>query len=117
MLTLLLLTALIEAVTCWFRFGLDLQSTRDTAWLARFTLGLRVHHGYVGGAMMLACPMLPTGPLYAGALLVGGALAVSDLIHHYCVLWPITGRPEFHIVYPESRLARVRDRYRLNRQS
>lgn len=109
LLIVLLLTALIEAVTCWCRFGLDLQSTRDTAWLARFTLGLRVHHGYVGAAMMLVCPLIPAGPIYTLMLAGGAAMVISDLIHHYCVLWPITGRPEFHVVYPDSRLARWRD--------
>ena len=47
------LTLLIEAVTCAFRWGLDLQSTRDTSFLAPLTFGVRIHHGYVGAASAL----------------------------------------------------------------
>ena len=44
----LLLAAAIELVTVMLRFGFDMQSTRDTAWLAPFTFGFRIHHGYFG---------------------------------------------------------------------
>ncbi|MCC6682807.1 MAG: hypothetical protein IT445_18055 [Phycisphaeraceae bacterium] len=107
-LTVLLLTVFIEALTCCLRFGFDLQSTRDTTWLARFTFGLRIHHGYVGLFMMCLSPLLPLGLLHSTLLLSGAALFISDIIHHYGVLWPIVGRPEFHLVYPDSRLDRWR---------
>ena len=43
------------------------------------------------------------GPAQAAAwmVIVGLALIKSDLIHHFLVLWPITGRHEFDLVYPE----------------
>jgi hypothetical protein len=28
-------------------------------------------------------------------------LIFSDLAHHFIVLWPITGSPEFDIIYPD----------------
>lgn len=31
---------------------------------------------------------------------VGVGLLSSDLIHHFLVLWPMTGSPDFDLVYP-----------------
>ena len=50
----LLLALLIEVVTLFCRFRCGLVATRDTRLLRRFTLGLRVHHGYVGVLMAVA---------------------------------------------------------------
>jgi hypothetical protein len=36
----------------------------------------------------------------AAALVLGIALLASDLIHHFAILWPLTGTPEFHLKYP-----------------
>ena len=33
-------------------------------------------------------------------LLVGVGLFVSDMVHHFVVLWLATGSPEFDIRYP-----------------
>ena len=52
-LAVVLATLIIEAVTCGLRFGLGLQSGRDTSALARWTLGLRIHHGYVGVVLLM----------------------------------------------------------------
>ena len=98
------LTALIEAVTVLFRFGLRLESTKDTAstigWL---TGGIRVHHGYIGLLLILiAAAVLRRWPLSWGRwlLIVGIAMVFSDLVHHFLILWPIVGSPEFHLFYP-----------------
>ena len=32
---------------------------------------------------------------------IGLAMIVSDLMHHFLVLWPITGDPKFDLVYPD----------------
>lgn len=95
------LTAVFEAVTCAFRFGLDLQSTRDTGFLARFTGGIRIHHGYVGA--VASCAALPGGSAFLAtwALRIGLALLVSDLIHHFIVLHWTTGDHQFDLVYPQ----------------
>lgn len=95
------LTLAFEAVTILFRFGLGLESTRDTAsTIGVITFGLRIHHGYLGVVGVLVAPFLPRGP---GRMLwiLGWALVLSDLAHHFLVLWPIVGDPEFHIWYPQ----------------
>jgi hypothetical protein len=98
----LIAAAAFEAVTLLFRFGLGLQSTRDTRWLRRWTGGLRIHHGYVGAAALPASLLAPVPPLIADAgVVVAGALIVSDLVHHFLVLWPLTGSPQFDLTYGE----------------
>jgi hypothetical protein len=92
---------LIEALTCVLRFGLRLQSTRDTGFLGRFTLGYRVHHGYLGllALLVATCPLLRR-QVRRWAVRVGLALLLSDLLHHFVVLWIATGSPQFDLVYP-----------------
>jgi hypothetical protein len=95
---------LIEAVTVLLRFGLQLEATRDTSsTLGRLTGGIRIHHGYVGLlVVVVAAAMLSRRPLLGRWLLVVGcALVASDLVHHFLVLWPIVGDPEFYLVYPQ----------------
>ena len=101
LLWILALTILFEGVTCFFRFGLDMQSTKDTGFLKTLTFGLRIHHGYVGVLMVGVAYLMPTtSPFRGWVLRVGAALVVSDLVHHFLVLWPITGDPHFDLVYP-----------------
>ncbi|MEM1355138.1 MAG: hypothetical protein AAGH88_09670 [Planctomycetota bacterium] len=104
----LALTLAFELVTVLFRFGFKLQATRDTArYVARWSRGLRIHHGYwgvplslIGLALLLLLP--GAVQLAAWAIVIGLALIKSDLIHHFLVLWPITGHHEFHLVYPKT---------------
>jgi hypothetical protein len=97
----LALAAAIELVTLAARFGLRLQSTRDTAWLARFTFGLRIHHGYIGALLVLAAHALPVSARARWiGLVLGWALVVSDAVHHLIVLWWFTGSPQFDLFYP-----------------
>jgi hypothetical protein len=50
----LVLTITLELITLALRFGARLESTRDTAsTIGRLTFGLRIHHGYVGLAIIL----------------------------------------------------------------
>jgi len=98
-----LLTAAVEAVTVVLRFGFKLQATRDTAsTLGVLTFGVRVHHGYIGAALILVsllhARMRPA--LCRWILVLGAALLCSDMIHHFAVLWPVVGSPEFHLLYP-----------------
>ncbi|MEM9345556.1 MAG: hypothetical protein AAGB26_02950 [Planctomycetota bacterium] len=103
----IVLTVLFEAITVLFRFGFKLQATRDTAkYFARWTRGFRVHHGYWGVPLLaLGVALLGTsiGPMMAAAwiTILGLALIKSDLVHHFLVLWPITGSHDFDLVYPE----------------
>ncbi len=101
------LTIVFEAVTILFRFGFKIEATRDTAkYVARWTRGLRIHHGYWGVPLLILGTMalaLSVGPAQASAWLVilGLALIKSDLMHHFLILWPITGSHDFHLVYPQ----------------
>ncbi|MEQ9406294.1 MAG: hypothetical protein RIK87_01155 [Fuerstiella sp.] len=98
------LTVAIEAFTCLLRFGLRLQSTRDTAsTIGHLTCGLRIHHSYIGGVLMLVACWL--WDRYSAAswwlLAIGLGLFFSDMIHHFMVLWILEGSPQFDLVYPD----------------
>ena len=96
----LVLAVIFEAVTVGFRFGLNLQSTRDTAAIGGWTFGLRVHHGYIGLFLVPLAWCFPRGIRHA-LWMIGIGLIVSDLMHHFLVLWPITGEPQFDFIYPD----------------
>jgi hypothetical protein len=94
------LALLIEALTIVLRFGFLLESTRDTAAsIGVYTLGLRVHHGYIGLLLVPLGWCFPRGLRHA-VWIVGFGLLFSDLIHHFIVLWLIVGSPQFDFVYP-----------------
>ncbi len=96
----LIAAVVIEAVTIAMRFGLRLESTRDTSSsIGMLTLGLRVHHGYIGLLLLPLGWCFPLGIRHA-LWIIGVGLIVSDLMHHFLVLWPITGSPQFDFVYP-----------------
>ncbi len=99
----MLLAVAIESFTMWTRFGLGLQSTRDTTLVARVSLGIRIHHGYVGLLILfVAWAFFNRHPGLCKALsMIALALVFSDLAHHFLVLWPITGDPQFDLVYPK----------------
>jgi hypothetical protein len=97
-----LLAILVEMVTLLFRFGFGLQATRDTASsVGMLTGGVRIHHGYFGVVLILVAATLWRGKGHAARwmLVLGIALLASDLIHHFAVLWPLTGTPEFNLTY------------------
>ena len=96
------LAAVIELFTCFVRFGLGLQSTRDTSWIAGLTFGYRIHHGYIGVAILVAAiAFFRRSSRYRyGMLILGFGLIFSDLFHHFAVLWPLTGSPQFDFRYP-----------------
>jgi len=53
LLEILLLTAVIEIITCVGRFGFKLRS-RDFKW------PVRIHHGYFGIVILLICFFVPS---------------------------------------------------------
>lgn len=89
-------------LTVWLRFSMNMQSTRDTVWFSTLTFGYRVHHGYVGLLVLILVALLwGRWPFICrGLAALGIALVLSDLIHHFLILWPITGSPQFDLVYP-----------------
>ena len=97
---IVVLSIAFEVITAILRFGFGLQATRDTTFISKITLGIRVHHGYVGVLILLiSWTMVEPEHTHNLLLIIGGALVLSDLIHHFLVLWPITGNPEFHLTY------------------
>lgn len=97
------LAALIEIVTITMRFGFDLQSTRDTVFLARLTFGYRIHHGYFGCLFAAGSLFVSNTGLKNALLILGFGLIISDIVHHFAVLWPMTGDHQFHIRYTDYR--------------
>ena len=100
----LMLTLAIELFTLILRFGLGLDATRDTAsTIGRITGGIRIHHGYVGLLLMGLGALLRQRKLTCARWLwvIGTALLLSDLIHHFALLWPLMNDPMFHLVYPD----------------
>lgn len=96
-------TVAVELICVVFRFGLGKDSTTSTAsTIGVLTMGIRIHHGYIGALMVPVGIAADAGPNSWGrwVLVVGAALFASDLIHHFLVLWPITGSPDFDWVYP-----------------
>ena len=101
LLWVLAMTVVIEAVTCLFRFGFRLEMTRNTSWISALTFGIRIHHGYFGVILCLASmTLMRSSPLGRFGLRLGAALILSDLVHHYAILWPIVGSPQFDLTYP-----------------
>jgi hypothetical protein len=96
----LILAIVFEAITIGFRFGLNLQSTRDTAAIGAWTCGLRIHHGYIGLLLLPLAWCFPLGLRHALWLIAIG-LIFSDLAHHFLVLWPFVGDPQFDLYYPD----------------
>lgn len=91
-----------EIITCVLRFGFALESTRDTAsTIGRLTLGVRIHHSYIGIASIAVAFWLeqrfPRSSFHL--LAIGIGLFISDMIHHFVVLWMITGNPQFDLFY------------------
>jgi hypothetical protein len=92
---------LIEAITVVLRFGLRLESTRDTGVIGRFTFGLRIHHGYIGLLLAPIALCIPNRSVRNLLLILAIGLVLSDSFHHFLVLWPLTGSPQFDLVYPQ----------------
>ncbi len=97
----LALTAAFELLACLFHFGLGMRSTRDTRWLRTLTFGLRIHHGYPGLLLVFLAFFCRNRLWRRWFLIVGTALVLSDLTHHFLVLLPITGHSDFDLFYPD----------------
>lgn len=99
----LLLTLVLEVVTAVFRFGFRLKAAEVTAvTIGYFTWGIRLHHGYPGiVCAAIAAALWRRFPAAARWVLVLGiGLFLSDMMHHFVVLWLVKGSPEFDFLYP-----------------
>jgi len=95
------LTFAVELLTVFFRFGLGLRSGTRGSRIGRLTRGLRIHHGYIGVALLAVAALFGSSSVAGTALFFTGiALALSDAIHHFLVLWPLTGAAELDLRYP-----------------
>ncbi len=97
----LALAVILETLTCVSRFAFGLQSTRDTRWLSTFTFGFRLHHGYVGILLAILALVAGCRNLRSALVVLAVGLVASDLVHHFGVLWMVTGSPEFDLRYHE----------------
>jgi hypothetical protein len=98
-----MITIVLEIITCVTRFALQMESTRDTAsTIGRLTGGLRIHHSYPGLVLIgISSWIWERYPRLAFWLFpIGVGLLLSDLIHHFLVLWLVTGHPQFDLFYP-----------------
>jgi len=95
------LTLLFETLTLVLRVGGGMESRVATAGLATFTFGLRIHHGYIGLAMLAGFPLIRRwAPAHADRWSATGlALILSDAIHHIGALWVLNGAPGFDLTY------------------
>ena len=91
---------LVEGLTCFLRFGLGMRGTRDTAWVGPLTFGVRIHHAYVGAVVLCVAALMRRRAWRNLLIVVGVAMVVSDLIHHFAVLLPLTGSADFDLRYP-----------------
>ena len=102
----LVLTVVFEMLAVVLRYGFGLEATRDSAsTVGSITFGVRIHHGYIGVVLVLVawlCCRRATRRFQV-LLSLGLALVISDLVHHFLVLWPIEGDPHFDLVYPAGR--------------
>jgi hypothetical protein len=95
---ILLLAISIEVLTVFVRFAFKIK-TRDVLFKIMKRFGwkkiVHFHHGFVGIIILIVA-------YYLGLNFwvdVGLGVLISDAIHHFLVLWPIMGSPEFHVVY------------------
>lgn len=96
------LTFVFETITLLLRFGLGLEwakvSQRNVGVM---TFGYRIHHSFLGIALALFafCLPAPLSEFKGLALSTGSALFLSDMIHHFLILLPLTGTPQFYFQY------------------
>lgn len=83
----LLLTLVIELSTIVGRAVFGSMRKRH----AKMKLPVRIHHGYVGLAMVLVNIAVGSELLFV----VGAAMFLSDFVHHFIVLPIWVGRTEF----------------------
>jgi hypothetical protein len=90
----------IEIVTCIGRFGFDISMKEKEGAITALIFGVRIHHGYVGAFCLLSAFVITRfklkGDFNTNLLYIGGwALLISDIIHHFIVLYLIVGKTEF----------------------
>ncbi|MAE49638.1 hypothetical protein CMI48_02305 [Candidatus Pacearchaeota archaeon] len=96
--TILIIAFFIEAITIFGRFFFKLSSKRIYIKLIKrfeFKFFIHFHHLFFG--LILSLVSFHYGFVFLFNL--GFAMVLSDLVHHFVVLWIIIGNPEFHLIY------------------
>ncbi len=96
-LTVILITALaIELVTIIVRFVFKISSKEIyIKIMKRFKLKKFYHFHHLIWGVIIALIFYPNEFLFS----LGIGIFLSDIVHHFIVLWIIVGNPEFHLVY------------------
>ena len=88
----------LELLTVFVRFKFKIK-TKDVLIkiMKHFDLKkiVHFHHGFVGIIIFVIA-------YFYGLFFwadIGFGILISDAIHHFLVLWPIMGSPEFHVLY------------------
>ena len=93
-------TVIGEVGTVVVQFLLRWRFRFVTRLMGALTRRVRVHHGYLGAAALLAAWLVPLSQAWRHlAFIAGGALVLTDLVHHTLVLWIVTGVPAFALRY------------------
>jgi hypothetical protein len=98
--SILVCAAVFELATCVGRFGLKISFKEKEAAIKKLTFGIRIHHSHVGIAIILIASVVPLFSFVKASWLallgvIGWGLLLSDAIHHFLVLYLITGNTEF----------------------
>lgn len=95
---IILLAISLELLTVFVRFKFKIK-TKDVLIkiMKHFDLKkiVHFHHGFVGIIIFVIA-------YFYGLFFwadIGFGILISDAIHHFLVLWPIMGSPEFHVLY------------------
>lgn len=108
----LIATVVFEVLTLLLGGSLCTEDTISghIGWL---TYGIRLHHGYFGILLLLMALLLRSrrALVTPWLMVVGFGLLFSDLLHHFLILWPTTGDPQFSLLFttpPEGEAAHQR---------
>ena len=71
-------------------------------WGIVLAIAMELFTAYLGILLGCVAWAFPTDwlPIRNICWMIALAFVASDLMHHFLILWPITGSPEFDIVYP-----------------
>ncbi|MFH0951969.1 MAG: hypothetical protein V1838_02135 [Patescibacteria group bacterium] len=95
----LLLAVFFEMVTSLFRFAFYHLVIRFHRTVAILTGGYHVHHAFIGIIFLIIGLIIADPGVKNIAIFIGVGLLVSDLLHHFVVLWIVTGQHEFQLRY------------------
>ena len=100
---LILSFLIIEAITIYFRFCLNMKSKDRYKQKVKKSGSGRVfhwHHFIIGIAIVLFS-LFFEGQFEKSLFNLGTGVFVSDLVHHFVVLYFFTGKTEFYLQYKD----------------